>query len=343
MDFYNMKRTKETIIVVIIGVIITLMFIFIVGRMFMHEHKILLLSASSAFKEAVLTDNSIQIPDSTRYDSCRSLNSLSITEKMHFCDQVYITEHDSSRRSLDCVFHSLLVREHIAVLSAVSVLYKQKIQYSCKDTTFYQTASALPPVVYCFNDMPAGRIEIRGYLQLPFLMVLKQTNRLYLWTIYWILLLGFVIGGYILIRRQRYKRELKLKEEAMMKNHIPLIQNMEIEWTDLSNHVSFNREEGLLCCEGKNVVLTGNPLKLFCLLLDNSGRIVKYKDIVSRVIKRKITGDISKSDKDVVFATVKSLRNSLRDFPSIDIETFMGKGYKLEVKDEHHGDPSFDT
>jgi len=328
-----MKSIQEIRIVAVACVIIISAFVFIAGRSYMHERESLLSSASQAFDEAVSTDNMMQASSSIRYDSCRSLNGPSVEEKMFFCNQAYITEHDSTRQSLDCIFHAMLVKEHMPVPSAVSVSYKNKIRYSCKDTSFYQIASALPPVFYRFDDSPAGRIEMRGYLQLPVGVVLKNMEGLYWWISFWLLLLAIVIGGYVLRRYLGYKLGLKQRKDTVMEKHSPLVQRSMREWTDLSSHICFDRNSGMLCYGEKTVVLTGNPLKLFCLLLDNSGCVVKYKDIASKVIKRKVTNEISKSDKDVVFATVKSLRNSLQEISPISIETFMGKGYKLEIKE----------
>jgi hypothetical protein len=266
-------------------IIFTAILVYILFKSYSTKHENIIISTSSLFKEAVnINEKKIMqgIPFYTDYDPKKSPNDISGKEKLEWSIQYYITACDTNRLSLDSIFHSTLIDHYIFIPSAVSVSFNGKTYYSQKDTSFYHSAIPLTAVVYRKNYISKDQIILKGYIKPSFFFILKQINILPLMIILWLTAMIAIIIGY----KSWQKRIFKANKEELIENHKP-VKAMIIEWTDLSNDIYFDKENGIIKHEDKTIILKNNSLKLFILLVNKMHGTVPYSEFCNKVLMRK--------------------------------------------------------
>ena len=348
---YIMKRIQQIGMAITACIAVTYIFAHIIYNDYTLKRDDVVSSASSIFKEAIVKENSTKmkgVPVYIKYEPHKSSDNVPVEEKLNFIIQDYITSHDSSRLYLDSLFHKLLIENKLQCSSAISYKLGNKIQYSCRDTAFYRNATVLKPVVYRFDPTHEKQIVLQGYVQLSPFTILKQGHFLYIMICLWLSSIAVVIGLYLFLQKWRQKREqaqkrqkgleLERQEKEMLNKHIPFKDKKETRWIDLSDEISFCKENGVLKDGDKIVTLRNNSLKLFSLLLDNLNHTVTYKTIAVNVMKHVVTDDVSIYDKNSIFTLVSCLKKSLHVLPNIKIKAVINTGYIMTIEESHFSD-----
>jgi|GEM_PF-1431073 len=339
-----MRQRYEIGIVIAACVFVTGLFVYILYGNYQQQRKKIIQSANVIFKEAVAIDRNVRLKDvpyHIKYDSYKTPNEVPFNEILSCFDQSYIFAKDSNRLSLDSTFHTELAANRIEVKSAVSMLYKCKMHYSLfsyaaiPDSSgaeavqspiygFYKRAVALDPYVCRMTNRAEDRLELRGYILIPPLFVIKSMQLFYPMLFLWFMIIAVMIGIYCF----RQKVKIKGQEEPLGK-HTLITPDPVLEWMDITSDLLFNKRFGYLKQGDRQSKLIGNSLNLFILLLEKSDHFISYEEICTKVLHRNMKNGLSESDQNAVFTTVRRLRESLKPFPSVKIESASKQGYLL--------------
>lgn len=125
--------------------------------------------------------------------------------------------------------------------------------------------------------------------------------------------------------------EKKQAELLVSQNKLKsLFPKQKIDWIILPCGVLFDEKHGVIRLEnGKPVLLKNTPLKLFCCFIKAEDHKLLFEDICTDVLKRPVKKGLSDSDREAVSTIVGRLRNFLKPFPCIKIESDRKVGYKM--------------
>lgn len=92
----------------------------------------------------------------------------------------------------------------------------------------------------------------------------------------------------------------------------------------------FNEKQGILYYHGQPpVTLKGNSLKLFKCFIKAENYILTHENICTDVLGRSIKDGIDQSTREATFTTVYRLKDCLKPFPYIKIDSLRGTGYQM--------------
>lgn len=324
-----MNLSKQAILTIGVNICISLFFFNWIRTLFFLEQADLCSIATYSFQEAIEKEKKTKLSNVlqyTEYTPCHSPNEISFEEKANWCDQDYLTEHDSTRATLDSLFQKELIKQNIYAQTAVSCLVKGETVYSHSNNLFFQKSTPLSPVVYRISDNPEERLELRAYVLFSLWDTLKQIHFLGPIIFIWLLSLSSV-NLYFFLWKKRRKRLLATETEITDKRIITPIKTT-IEWKLLPNDLLFDEKNGILQYLSKQITLSGNGLKLFSLFVNRKNNFLSYEEICKKILSRKVD-ELTQSDKDAVFTTIRRLRKDLESISSIEIKLSRGKGYQL--------------
>lgn len=365
------------------------------------------------------------------YDSQKSLNDFSEEEKNAWFYQDYLADKDSNRYVLDSLFHQILLEHNIQAETAIRCIRNGKSFDSSTDSTLYEEAKFLGPIV-CKKDKNAEKdITLLAYVNIPARTVLSRMGW-FLTIPFGLLILVGLVWVYLrkqaesfnrqqaelikqkeaellelkeaeslklqqaesvnrqqadLIKRKEtellelketeslklYQAEsvnrqlaelierketellklkeagsLKLKEaESVNRQQAELIEQKEAEilklrnkrtffmlkknpWIALPCDFYFHKQQRILRFqENLSISLKGNSSKLFKCFIEAENYKLTHKDICVHVLGRSVESKVCKSDQDCVAMAISRLRENLRVFPCIKIESDWGTGYQM--------------
>ena len=365
------------------------------------------------------------------YDSQKSLNDFSEEEKNTWFNQDYLADKDSNRYVLDSLFHQILLEHNIQAETAIRCIRNGKSFDSSTDSTLYEKAKFLGPIV-CKKDKDAEKdITLLAYVNIPARTVLSRMGW-FLTIPFGLLILVGLVWVYLrkqaesfnrqqaelikqkeaellelkeaeslklqqaesvnrqqadLIKRKEtellelketeslklYQAEsvnrqlaelierketellklkeagsLKLKEaESVNRQQAELIEQKEAEilklrnkrtffmlkknpWIALPCDFYFHKQQRILRFqENLSISLKGNSSKLFKCFIEAENYKLTHKDICVHVLGRSVESKVCKSDQDCVAMAISRLRENLRAFPCIKIESDWGTGYQM--------------
>ena len=365
------------------------------------------------------------------YDSQKSLNDFSEEEKNTWFNQDYLADQDSNRYVLDSLFHQILLEHNIQAETAIRCIRNGKSFDSSTDSTLYEKAKFLGPIV-CKKDKDAEKdITLLAYVNIPARTVLSRMGW-FLTIPFGLLILVGLVWVYLrkqaesfnrqqaelikqkeaellelkeaeslklqqaesvnrqqadLIKRKEtellelketeslklYQAEsvnrqlaelierketellklkeagsLKLKEaESVNRQQAELIEQKEAEilklrnkrtffmlkknpWIALPCDFYFHKQQRILRFqENLSISLKGNSSKLFKCFIEAENYKLTHKDICVHVLGRSVESKVCKSDQDCVAMAISRLRENLRAFPCIKIESDWGTGYQM--------------
>lgn len=365
------------------------------------------------------------------YDSQKSLNDFSEEEKNAWFYQDYLADKDSNRYVLDSLFHQILLEHNIQAETAIRCIRNGKSFDSSTDSTLYEEAKFLGPIV-CKKDKDAEKdITLLAYVNIPARTVLNRMGW-FLTIPFGLLILVGLVWVYLrkqaesfnrqqaelikqkeaellelkeaeslklqqaesvnrqqadLIKRKEtellelketeslklYQAEsvnrqlaelierketellklkeagsLKLKEaESVNRQQAELIEQKEVEilklrnkrtffmlkknpWIALPCDFYFHKQQRILRFqENLSISLKGNSSKLFKCFIEAENYKLTHKDICVHVLGRSVESKVCKSDQDCVAMAISRLRENLRVFPCIKIESDWGTGYQM--------------
>lgn len=150
------------------------------------------------------------------YDSQKSLNDFSEEEKNAWFYQDYLADKDSNRYVLDSLFHQILLEHNIQAETAIRCIRNGKSFDSSTDSTLYEEAKFLGPIV-CKKDKNAEKdITLLAYVNIPARTVLSRMGWFLTIPFGLLILVGLV---WVYLRKQaesfnRQQAELIKQKEA---------------------------------------------------------------------------------------------------------------------------------
>ena len=384
------------------------------------------------FTEAMQKEKKQRITVRKRYyDSQKSLNDFSEEEKNAWFNQDYLANKDSNRYVLDSLFHQILLEHNIQAETAIRCIRNGKSFDSSTDSTLYEEAKFLGPIV-CKKDKDAEKdITLLAYVNIPARTVLNRMGW-FLTIPFGLLILVGLVWVYLRKQAESFNRQqaelikqkeaellelketeslklqqaesvnrqqadlikrketelLELKEAESLKLHqaesvnrhqaelikrkeaellelkeagslklkqaesvnrqqAELIEQKEAEilklrnkrtffmlkknpWIALPCDFYFHKQQRILRFQEKlSISLKGNSSKLFKCFVEAENYKLTHKDICVHVLGRLVESKICKSDQDCVAMAISRLRENLKAFPSIKIESDWGTGYQM--------------
>ena len=397
------------------------------------------------------------------YDSQKSLNDFSEEEKNAWFNQDYLADKDSNRYVLDSLFHQILLEHNIQAETAIRCIRNGKSFDSSTDSTLYEVAKFLGPIV-CKKDKDAEKdITLLAYVNIPARTVLNRMGW-FLTIPFGLLILVGLVWVYLRKQAESFNRQqaelikqkeaellelkeaeslklqqaesvnrqqadlikrketelLELKEAESLKLHqaesvnrqladlikrkeaellelketeslklqqaesvnrqladlierketellelkeagslklqqaesvnrqqAELIEQKEAEilklqnkrtffmlkknpWIALPCDFYFHKQQRILRFQEKlSISLKGNSSKLFKCFIEAENYKLTHKDICVHVLGRLVESKVCKSDQDCVAMAISRLRENLRAFPCIKIESDWGTGYQM--------------
>ena len=365
------------------------------------------------------------------YDSQKSLNDFSEEEKNAWFNQDYLADKDSNRYVLDSLFHQILLEHNIQAETAIRCIRNGKSFDSSTDSTLYEEAKFLGPIV-CKKDKDAEKdITLLAYVNIPARTVLNRMGW-FLTIPFGLLILVGLVWVYLRKQAESFNRQqaelikqkeaelLELKEAESLKLHqaesvnrqladlikrkeaellelketeslklqqaesvnrqladlierketellelkeagslklqqaesvnrqqAELIEQKEAEilklqnkrtffmlkknpWIALPCDFYFHKQQRILRFQEKlSISLKGNSSKLFKCFIEAENYKLTHKDICVHVLGRLVESKVCKSDQDCVAMAISRLRENLRAFPCIKIESDWGTGYQM--------------
>ena len=301
------------------------------------------------------------------YDSQKSLNDFSEEEKNAWFYQDYLADKDSNRYVLDSLFHQILLEHNIQAETAIRCIRNGKSFDSSTDSTLYEEAKFLGPIV-CKKDKNAEKdITLLAYVNIPARTVLSRMGW-FLTIPFGLLILVGLVWVYLRKQAESFNRQqaelierketellklkeagsLKLKEaESVNRQQAELIEQKEAEilklrnkrtffvlkknpWIALPCDFYFHKQQRILRFqENLSISLKGNSSKLFKCFIEAENYKLTHKDICVHVLGRSVESKVCKSDQDCVAMAISRLRENLRVFPCIKIESDWGTGYQM--------------
>lgn len=328
-----MKQLKETSLVVIIGVFLTILLLYWLKASFVMQQDNMQVAASQFFLKAIdkETEKSREALKFFKYELGNSPDAIPYAEKMDWSDQSYLIGHDPNRLILDSLFKVELAKQRLYVPTAVRCLFEGKVVYSNSDSLFCQQAIALPPVVYRLSNEPIKRCELQGYIKLPVGTVLKQIPSIGFMVLSWVLSVFFIIG-YSYYRRKR--GTIVSIRVPVAEDRIVTPVQIAVEWIQLPLGLLLCKASGVLKCGDQQVLLSGNGLRLFRLFISKDDYFLTFDEIYRVVFGHKMDKKVN-SDRDRIITLIKRLRENLKVFTCIEIKSVRGEGYLLEIKSAH--------
>ena len=169
------------------------------------------------FTEAMQKEKKQRITVRKRYyDSQKSLNDFSEEEKNAWFNQDYLANKDSNRYVLDSLFHQILLEHNIQAETAIRCIRNGKSFDSSTDSTLYEEAKFLGPIV-CKKDKDAEKdITLLAYVNIPARTVLNRMGWFLTIPFGLLILVGLV---WVYLRKQaesfnRQQAELIKQKEA---------------------------------------------------------------------------------------------------------------------------------
>lgn len=268
-------------------------------------------SYGSAFNKDTITITSV---DTIIYikNNKEVAQKMSDKEKIDFSIQLCLAfENPIQATSLDSLFQTLLMRQQIPARTAVVYTFCDESQYSCSDSSFYQSAEALEEVAFG----PAKTIVLQAFVQIPFYYKIgKAVLSSSLFILVWIIAL-FVVLWLSFSRRGR-------------KIHIVPAPEAPKVLVEIVPGLFLDDTHGILQSGDRQVELINFRLKLFLVLLEHKGYFIETDKLVDLVWP---DGSVT---KDALSSTVKRLKGDISLFPEIEIESSRGKGYVLFINRE---------
>ena len=365
------------------------------------------------------------------YDSQKSLNDFSEEEKNAWFNQDYLADKDSNRYVLDSLFHQILLEHNIQAETAIRCIRNGKSFDSSTDSTLYEVAKFLGPIV-CKKDKDAEKdITLLAYVNIPARTVLNRMGW-FLTIPFGLLILVGLVWVYLRKQAESFNRQqaelikqkeaellelkeaeslklqqaesvnrqqadlikrkeaellelketeslklqqaesvnrqladlierketelLELKEagslklqqaESVNRQQAELIEQKEAEilklqnkrtffmlkknpWIALPCDFYFHKQQRILRFQEKlSISLKGNSSKLFKCFIEAENYKLTHKDICVHVLGRLVESKVCKSDQDCVAMAISRLRENLRAFPCIKIESDWGTGYQM--------------
>ena len=176
-------------------------------------------------------------------------------------------------------------------------------------------------------------MELQGYIQIPFWFIVRRIPFLSFILAMWVLFNAMLWGGFLFWNKNRKNLPSNNNQERVENFKKVIAEKRITKKKILPVGLLFNRVSGSLVYNAINVQLSGNGLRLFCLFLDMKQTVLTYQDICRIILKRKVEGELTKSDRDAVSATVRRLRSDLSPIPLFEFEVFRNKGYQLIIKE----------
>ena len=352
------------------------------------------------FTEAMQKEKKQRITVRKRYyDSQKSLNDFSEEEKNAWFNQDYLANKDSNRYVLDSLFHQILLEHNIQAETAIRCIRNGKSFDSSTDSTLYEEAKFLGPIV-CKKDKDAEKdITLLAYVNIPARTVLNRMGW-FLTIPFGLLILVGLVWVYLRKQAESFNRQqaelikqkeaellelketeslklqqaesvnrqladlierkeaellelkeagsLKLKQaESVNRQQAELIEQKEAEilklrnkrtffmlkknpWIALPCDFYFHKQQRILRFQEKlSISLKGNSSKLFKCFVEAENYKLTHKGICVHVLGRLVESKICKSDQDCVAMAISRLRENLKAFPSIKIESDWGTGYQM--------------
>lgn len=356
-----MKQLKEISLPVVVGLFLTTLLVYWVrGRFVLQQEKIQAVASQSFLKaidkEVIKSKNALKY---FNYNFANPSDTIPTAEKMDWCDQSYLIDHDPNRLTLDSLFQAELAKQHLDAPTAVRCLFEGKTVYSNSDSLFCQQAIALPLVVYRLNDLPIKRCELQGYIKLSVGTVLKQIPSIGFMVLFWALSVLFVFAYFYYNRKRREIRPINVlvadtridipvetavedyietPVQITVEDRIEIPVQTTVEWIKLPHDLYLCKASGILKCGEQQVSLSGNGLRLFRMFIKQNDYFLTFEDISCSVFGSKIDKDKS-YDYNKIAVAIKRLRETLKKFTHVKIKTIRGKGYLLEIKPEHPSEP----
>ncbi|MEY8610768.1 hypothetical protein AALM74_16565 [Parabacteroides segnis] len=173
------------------------------------------------------------------YDSQKSLNDFSEEEKNAWFNQDYLADKDSNRYVLDSLFHQILLEHNIQAETAIRCIRNGKSFDSSTDSTLYEEAKFLGPIV-CKKDKDAEKdITLLAYVNIPARTVLNRMG--------WFLTIPFgllILVGLVWVYLRRQAESFNRQQAELIKQkEAELLELKEAESLKLQQAESVNRQQ----------------------------------------------------------------------------------------------------
>ena len=131
-------------------------------------------------------------------------------------------------------------------------------------------------------------------------------------------------------RQQAELIEQKEAEILKLQNKRTFFMLKKNPWIALPCDFYFHKQQRILRFQEKlSISLKGNSSKLFKCFIEAENYKLTHKDICVHVLGRLVESKVCKSDQDCVAMAISRLRENLRAFPCIKIESDWGTGYQM--------------
>ena len=173
------------------------------------------------------------------YDSQKSLNDFSEEEKNAWFNQDYLADKDSNRYVLDSLFHQILLEHNIQAETAIRCIRNGKSFDSSTDSTLYEVAKFLGPIV-CKKDKDAEKdITLLAYVNIPARTVLNRMGW-FLTIPFGLLILVGLVWVYLRKQAESFNRQ---QAELIKQKEAELLELKEAESLKLQQAESVNRQQ----------------------------------------------------------------------------------------------------
>jgi DNA-binding winged helix-turn-helix (wHTH) protein len=327
-----MKITHKRILTIVVGIMVTLLGLYLGFQAYDKEDKRLKNCLETAFDLAVdseIDNKTKELPvtvfpgsgpdsihsqitlykenETVTLEKPDSINNLSFVEKLRNVQQTYLFKMNPIPPSVfDSLWRMELRKQDIAVQTAV--LYTNNITketgYSHTDTLFYTSAYPIEK-----RTLGVGHeITLQGFAKITPLAVIKQsTSQFVLLFTLWILTIGFLIFFLFHKRRTVYSRQSASQTTGVI----------------------LDMDKLLLTYNGHNVQLTKDMIKCLKVLWDSPEHCASYEELISSLYGEQVTIAVG---KDRLNQTIKRIRNKLDTIRGIEIQNIPHKGYQLHIR-----------
>lgn len=278
---------------------------------------------------------------SVKKEHTDSIAKLTSAYKNFVGTQYFLIKNNPIKVSiLDSMFQAELRQKGIVAQTAITYRgwfdekqQKKKLIHndaSNPDSTFYQTAQALPLVTLAIPNYSSFKIELQGYVKYPASYLLGKVPYFYpaliIYAIIVFSLLSFIFWN---IKKKKYT---EVSPESVVSPDSDLLSNETSEEyiekgdtdIDITEEV-FIRNNGEIIYKGKMVCqLRELRLKLFLFLLQGPNYFQTIEDI------RNTVWENSGASNETINKTIGRLRNDLKLIPyPLTVINIHGTGYQL--------------
>lgn len=308
---------------------LTFFFLIWVGSVAFYEKENRQSKAFTLFTEAMQKEKVLQIRFKFEInDSINSPNNIPKVEKSAWAEQYYLFYKDKTRHLLDSLFRVELLANNLRGKSAIRLINGKQFIMTSSDSSFYQQAMALKPIVYRKDYNPDNNITLQGCVAYSVLDGLPRNPIIISMSCLWLLFIGVLVVYYFRSKKKIMIDGQKVELTAEKKEKV-----FPAEWLKLLDELYFDPTFGDLYYKNEvRVRLKDNSLRLFNSFVNAKDLKLTYEVICVDVLGRSVKNGIDKLDKSVVSASIRNLRDVLSTIPFIQIEAIRGVGYQLHIK-----------